>query len=41
LRKYYRITPAGLARLQEFQQEWAQMQQIYRFVTREEAKADD
>ena len=41
LRKYYRITPAGLARLQEFQQEWAQMQQIYRFVTREEAKTDD
>ena len=41
LRKYYRITPAGLARLQEFQQEWAQMEQIYRFVTREEAKADD
>ena len=41
LRKYYRITQAGLARLQEFQQEWAQMEQIYRFVTREEAKADD
>ena len=41
LRKYYGITQAGLARLQEFQQEWAQMEQIYRFVTREEAKADD
>ena len=41
LRKYYRITQAGLARLQEFRQEWAQMEQIYRFVTREEAKADD
>ena len=41
LRKYYRITQAGLARLREFEQEWAQMEQIYRFVTREEAKADD
>ena len=41
LRKYYRITQAGLARLREFEQEWAQMEQIYRFVIREEAKADD
>ena len=41
LRKYYRITQAGLARLREFEQEWAQMEQIYCFVIREEAKADD
>jgi PadR family transcriptional regulator PadR len=41
LRKYYRITQAGLARLREFEQEWMQMEQIYRFVIREEAKADD
>ncbi len=36
LRKYYRITAAGLERLREFQQEWEQMQLIYRFVMREE-----
>ena len=40
LRKYYRITPTGLARLQEFRQEWAQMQSIYKFVTREEEGHD-
>ena len=41
LRKYYRITQAGLARLQEFEAEWKQMQHIYRFVTRKEADAHD
>ena len=41
LRKYYRITQAGLARLQEFEAEWEQMQHIYRFVTRKEADAHD
>ena len=41
LRKYYRITQAGLARLQEFEAEWEQMQHIYRFVTRKEAEAHD
>ena len=41
LRKYYRITQAGLARLQEFEAEWEQMQHTYRFVTRKEADAHD
>ena len=41
LRKYYRITQAGFARLQEFEAEWEQMQHIYRFVTRKEADAHD
>ena len=41
LRKYYSITQAGLARLQEFEAEWEQMQHIYRFVTRKEADAHD
>ena len=34
LRKYYRITPAGIARLAEFESEWEQMKNIYQFVTR-------
>ena len=36
LRKYYHITPAGLARLDAFRQEWQEMMDIYKFVTREE-----
>lgn len=36
LRKYYRITEAGLARLAEFRQEWQELRAIYDFVTREE-----
>ncbi len=36
LRKYYHITPKGLNRLQLFREEWQEMTEIYRFVTREE-----
>jgi PadR family transcriptional regulator PadR len=36
LRKYYRITPSGYSRLEEFKQEWAEILSIYRFVTRED-----
>jgi len=36
LRKYYHITKAGLDRLEEFQEDWAELMSIYRFVTREE-----
>ena len=36
LRKYYRITPAGLRRLEEFKEEWREVESIYRFVTKEE-----
>ena len=35
LRKYYRITQAGLGRLSDFREEWAEMLSIYRFVTKE------
>ena len=35
-RKYYHITPAGLARIAEFRDEWQGIMAIYRFVTREE-----
>ena len=36
LRKYYRITKAGLARLEEFRREWQEVVSIYRFVTKED-----
>ena len=36
LRKYYRITPSGYSRLEEFKKEWAEILSIYRFVTRED-----
>lgn len=39
LRKYYRITPVGEARIAEFQREWEELVQIYRFVTKEEDHA--
>ncbi len=36
LRKYYRITEAGLARIETFKAEWAEIISIYQFVTKEE-----
>ena len=36
LRKYYRITKAGLKRLQEFKDEWREVMSIYKFVTKED-----
>lgn len=36
LRKYYRITPLGLARIEEFREDWKEIMAIYRFVTKEE-----
>ena len=36
LRKYYRITDAGRKRIGEFQEEWAEILSIYRFVTKED-----
>lgn len=36
LRKYYRITAAGLARIEEFRREWEEMLCIYQFVTKED-----
>ncbi len=36
LRKYYRITGAGLQRIEAFKEEWKQILSIYRFVTKEE-----
>ena len=36
LRKYYRITEAGIKRIEEFKDEWKEMLSIYRFVVKEE-----
>ena len=36
LRKYYRITEAGRKRIEAFQEEWAEIMSIYRFVTKED-----
>jgi PadR family transcriptional regulator PadR len=36
LRKYYRITPLGLQRIQDFKEEWNEILAIYHYVTREE-----
>ena len=35
LRKYYRITGAGLHRIEEFKNEWKEMMLMYQFVTKE------
>ncbi len=37
LRKYYRITDAGLKRIETFKEEWKEILSIYQFVT----KGDD
>ena len=36
LRKYYRITEAGLRRIEDFKGEWHEILSIYRFVTKED-----
>ena len=40
LRKYYRITDKGQHRLLDFKDEWNEITDIYRFVTREDDKND-
>ncbi len=39
LRKYYRITDEGLARLTAFREEWQEIMAIYQFVCKEETKS--
>ncbi len=36
LRKYYHITGAGQQRIADFREDWKEIIQIYRFITREE-----
>ncbi len=40
LRKYYRITEAGKARIEEFKRDWKEIMSIYKFVTKEDDKND-
>ena len=41
LRKYYRITRAGLGRIEDFKQEWKEIISIYNFVAKEGEKLDE
>lgn len=36
LRKYYHITELGVARINEFKEDWKDIEAIYRFITRED-----
>ena len=36
LRKYYHITKAGLARIEDFKEEWRGVMSMYQFITRED-----
>lgn len=40
LRKYYRITPLGFGRLDDFSAEWVEIVNIYRFITGEVNESD-
>ncbi len=40
LRKYYKITKAGLGRIEDFKDEWREVMAIYRFVTKEDGEND-
>ena len=36
LRKYYHITAAGIRRIEEFKEEWKEVDSIYQFVIKED-----
>ncbi|MBQ3482767.1 MAG: PadR family transcriptional regulator [Clostridia bacterium] len=38
LRKYYHITKAGIARMEDFQNEWREVMLIYQFVSKEDKR---
>lgn len=40
IRKYYRITDAGMERLREFMEEWKEIISIYEFVAKEDMTND-
>ncbi len=40
LRKYYHITAKGMARIEEFKEDWKEILSIYRFVTKEDNDND-
>ncbi len=39
LRKYYKITPLGLKRIEDFKEEWKEIMSIYTFVNKENKDA--
>ena len=38
LRKYYHITDTGRARIEEFKEEWKELESIYRFIVKEDVR---
>ena len=40
VRKYYRITPEGVSRIDEFKDDWKEIMAIYRFVMKEDENGD-
>ena len=38
LRKYYRITRAGLKRIEDFKSEWCEIMSMYQFIMREDTE---
>ena len=38
LRKYYRITRAGLKRIEDFKSEWREVMSMYQFIMREDTE---
>ncbi len=40
LRKYYHITEAGVGRVEEFKEEWKEVNLIYQFITKEDMEDD-
>ena len=40
LRKYYRITKAGIKRIADFKAEWREVMAIYDFVAKEDRRSD-
>ena len=40
LRKYYKITAAGLERIEEFKNEWREIMSIYKFVVKGDTEND-
>lgn len=41
LRKYYKITPEGMSKIQEFTHEWKRMMEIYDFIEKEMTEYDE
>ena len=38
LRKYYRITPSGIKRIEEFKDEWREVMSVYQFIIKEDTE---